>query len=123
LDTHAFVWADADPSQLSATAAAAIQNPANTVLLSVVSVWELLIKSQTKKLALHAPLAQIVAEQRSNGFQILDVSLDHVFGIEALPPVHKDPFDRLLIAQSNVEQAPLVTVDRVSAHYPVQLLW
>jgi PIN domain nuclease of toxin-antitoxin system len=123
LDTHAFVWWDVNPGQLSATALTAIRDPANKILLSVVSVWEILIKSQTRKMALRAPLTQIVAHQQANGFQILQVTLDHVYEIGALPPVHKDPFDRLLIAQANVENAVLLTVDRVFAQYPVQVLW
>src|SRR5882672_4067207 len=94
LDTHAFPWWDVDPSQLSATALAALTNPANTVLLSVVCVWEMQIKSQLGKLALRVPLADIVQQQQANGLQVLPVALAHVLAVDGLAAVHKDPFDR-----------------------------
>jgi PIN domain nuclease of toxin-antitoxin system len=123
LDTHAFIWCDSQPSKLSPRAAAFIQDPANTVLLSVVSVWEMLIKLQLGKLTLTAPLATILAQQQANGIQILPATLDHVLAVENLPAVHKDPFDRLLVAQATVEGAVLLSADAVFAQYPVNLLW
>lgn len=123
VDTHTFIWWDSDPSQLSPVALAFMQNPSNLVLLSVVSVWEIVIKQQLGKLTLRLPLQTIVAGQISNGIKILPVTLDHVLAVEGLPPVHKDPFDRLLIAQANVEGIDLVTADAVFAHYPVKVLW
>src|SRR5947209_1962471 len=114
LDTHAFVWWDSSPTKLSATALAFIQDPANTLLLSVVSVWEMIIKQQLGKTILAAPLPTILARQQSNGIQILPVVLDHVLAVENLPLVHKDPFDRLLIAQANVQGAALLSAD---AHF------
>jgi PIN domain nuclease of toxin-antitoxin system len=72
---------------------------------------------------LHLPLLQIIAQQQANGLQVLPVSLAHVLAVEGLPPIHKDPFDRLLAAQSNVEAAELVTADPIFAHYPVKVLW
>lgn len=123
LDTHAFIWWDTDPSQLSARVRTALADPATAVWLSVASVWEMQIKSQLGKLALRLPLAQIVAQQQSNGIQVLAVSLVHVLAIEALPPAHKDPFDRVLAAQANIEGADLVTVDPIFAQYPVRVFW
>jgi PIN domain nuclease of toxin-antitoxin system len=123
LDTHAFIWWDSEPSKLSAQALAFLQDPANTVLLSVVSVWEMLIKFQLGKLTLRAALAGIVAQQRANGIQILPVTLDHVLAVERLPTAHKDPFDRLLAAQANVEGAVLLSADPIFAQYPVHILW
>ena len=123
LDTHTFMWWDSNASKLSAPAQAFLQNPANTVLLSVVSVWEILIKSQLGKLALRAPLRTILVQQQASGLKILPISLDHVLALEALPAVHKDPFDRLLIAQANVEGAVLLSADPVFARYPVKVLW
>src|SRR5262249_10304465 len=96
LDTHAFMWWDNDPARLSPHALAALRDPANTVWFSVVSVWEMVIKSQLGKLTLHLPLSQIVAQQQANGLQILAAMLEHTLAVESLPPVHKDPFDRLL---------------------------
>jgi PIN domain nuclease of toxin-antitoxin system len=123
LDTHAFIWSDADPSKLTPTAAAFIRHPANRVLVSVVSLWEIVIKSQLGKLSLNSPLAKIVADQQANGIEVLPVELAHVLRLESLPNVHKDPFDRLLIAQAMHEGAAIVSADAVLAGYPVNVIW
>jgi PIN domain nuclease of toxin-antitoxin system len=123
LDTHAFMWWDNDPAQLSPRALAELRDPANTVWFSVISVWEMVIKSQLGKLTLHLPLSQIVTQQQANGLQVLAATLEHTLAVEALPPVHKDPFDRLLAAQANVEAAEFVTADPIFARYPVRVLW
>lgn len=123
LDTHAFIWWDGDPAKLSPRALAALRDPANTVWFSTVSVWEMVIKSQLGKLTLRLPFSQIVAQQQANGLQVLAVSLAHVLAVEGLLAVHKDPFDRLLVAQANVEAAEFVTADLIFARYPVRVLW
>jgi PIN domain nuclease of toxin-antitoxin system len=123
LDSHAFIWWDSDPGQLSAPALAALRDPANSVWFSVVSVWEIVIKAQLGKLALRLPLADITAQQQANGLQVLPVTLPHTLAVEGLPPVHKDPFDRLLAAQAIEEGAELVSADAIFRHYPVRLLW
>jgi PIN domain nuclease of toxin-antitoxin system len=123
LDTHTFIWWDSDPSKLSAPALAFISDPANAVLLSVVSVWEIVIKLQLGKLTLARPLHTILADQQANGIHVLSVTLPHVLAVEGLPTPHKDPFDRLLVAQANVEGAVLVSADPIFAHYPVKALW
>src|SRR5262249_49406416 len=123
LDTHTFIWWDSHPGKLSAPALAFLQDPASTVLFSVVSVWEMLIKLQLGKLTLSAPLANILAQQQANGIQVLPVTLAHVLGLENLPTPHKDPFDRLLVAQANAEGAVLVTADPIFAQHPVKVLW
>jgi PIN domain nuclease of toxin-antitoxin system len=123
LDTHTFIWWDSDPSQLSPAALAALRDPANAVWFSVVNVWEMVIKSQLGKLPLRLPLSQIVAQQQANGLQGLEVTLAHTLAVEGLPSVHKDPFDRLLVAQANVEGMEFVTADPIFAHYPVRVLW
>ena len=123
LDTHAFIWWDSDPGQLSAPALAALRDPANVVWFSVVSVWEIVIKNQLGKLTLRLPLADIVAQQQANGLQVLPVTLPHSLAVEGLPPVHKDPFDRLLVAQTNIEGTELISADPVFKQYPVRLLW
>jgi PIN domain nuclease of toxin-antitoxin system len=105
LDTHAFIWWDSDPGQPSAPALTALRDPSNEVWLSVVSVWEMTIKAQLGKLTLRLPLADIVSQQQANGLRVLAVDLAHVLAVERLPALHKDPFDRLLIAQANVEGA------------------
>jgi len=123
LDTHAFIWWDSDPARLSAPALAALREPANEVWLSVASVWEMVIKAQLGKLTLRLPLADIVMQQQANGLQILPATLAHALAVAGLPAVHKDPFDRILIAQANVEGAELVSADQVVRQYPVRVLW
>jgi PIN domain nuclease of toxin-antitoxin system len=123
LDTHAFIWWDSNPALLSAPALAALRDPANEVWLSVASVWEMVIKAQLGKLTLRLPLADIVVQQQGNGLQVFPVTLAHALAVEGLPAIHKDPFDRMLIAQANVEGAELVTGDQVVRQYPVRVLW
>jgi PIN domain nuclease of toxin-antitoxin system len=123
MDTHTFLWWDGEPSRLSPQALKTLQDPSCTVLLSVVSIWEILIKSQLGKLSLRLPLSDIVSQQVANGVKILPVTLEHSLGLESLPAVHKDPFDRLLIAQARVEGATLLSADHIFAQYPVHFLW
>lgn len=123
LDTHVFIWWDSDPAQLSATALAALRDPGNEVYVSVASVWEMVIKSQLGKLTLRLPLADIVSQQQTNGLRLLPVDLTHVLAVAELPPIHKDPFDRVLIAQANVEGAELVSADQAVRQYAVNILW
>src|SRR5437868_7212002 len=119
LDTQALIWWDSDPGQLSAPALAALRDPANSVWISVVSVWEMVIKAQLGKLTLRLPLADIVVQQQVNGVRVLPVTLAHALAVEGLPAIHKDPFDRALIAQASVEGAELVSADPVVRQYPV----
>jgi PIN domain nuclease of toxin-antitoxin system len=124
LDTHTFIWFDADQSRLSPRAARLLADPANEVLLSVVGIWELVIKSQLGKLTLRDAVQQIVSDQvGKNAVRLLDARADHVYAVVALPAAHRDPFDRLLAAQAIIEGAELVTADPVFAHYPVRVEW
>jgi PIN domain nuclease of toxin-antitoxin system len=124
LDTHAFIWWDSDPAKPSPQARAACEDRTNVVLLSVASAWEMQIKLQLGKLDLRLPLAEVIAsQQQTNDIQVLPVALGHVLALRDLPAHHKDPFDRLLIAQADVEEAVLISHDPVFAHYPVKVLW
>lgn len=92
--------------------------------LSMASVWEMQIKLQLGKLKLNLTLAEIIENQRqTNNIEILPISLTHVLALGSLPSHHKDPFDRLLIAQANVEDTILVSRDPVFTHYPVEVVW
>ena len=123
LDTHIFVWWDDEPERLSRRAFDLCSDPDNILVLSAASVWELQIKYQLGKLTLRAPLAQIISDQqRVNGIEILPVTLPHVFALGNLSPIHKDPFDRLLIAQSIAENIALLSIDEVFRSYPISLL-
>ncbi len=124
LDTHAFIWWDSQSSRLSARALAACADSANELLVSVASIWEMQIKVQLGKLQLRAPLARIIEEQeRTNRIGILQISIVHVFAVGKLPPLHRDPFDRMLVAQANAEVASLVSNDPLISQYPVKVLW
>jgi len=120
LDTQIFVWWDSESDKLPPRLLMLCEDPAHTLLLSVASVWEIQIKAQLGKLDLTRPLTEIVREQeRSNRFMLLPVEATHVFGLQQLPFHHKDPFDRLLIAQALVEGLPILSVDPVFPNYPV----
>jgi len=124
LDTHTFIWWDSDPAKLSATALALCSDPANELILSVTSVWEMQIKHQLGKLSLRLPLRDIVTHQQAtNGVIVLPILPEHVFALDGLPTPHKDPFDRLLVAQANSEGATLVSADAIFAAYPVYTAW
>jgi PIN domain nuclease of toxin-antitoxin system len=124
LDTHTFIWWANEPEKLSERAVAACQGSSNTLILSVVSVWEMQIKMQLGKLRISRPIEELIkTQQQTNGLQVLSVELAHVLDLANLPSHHKDPFDRLLIAQANIEGATLVSVAPVFTSYSVQLLW
>ena len=93
-------------------------------MLSLVSAWEMQIKTQRGKLDFQIPLNVIVAEQQEkSGIVILPISLTHILDLGRLPDHHKDPFDRLLIAQARVEEAVLVTHDALISQYPIETIW
>ena len=124
LDTHAFIWWDSAPGMLSRTALELCQDPANTILLSVASAWEMQIKQQLGKLSLSLPLQTIIANQQEhNHLELLPVQFEHVLALDGLPNLHKDPFDRLLIAQANVEDATLISHDAMFSQYTVRVQW
>lgn len=124
LDTHTFIWADSDPAKLPPRVAVLIQDPNNTILISVASLWEMQIKLQIGKLTLRMPLPDIVEHQRKNNrIELLPIMLPHVLGLDGLPLHHKDPFDRILIAQAQVEKLTLVSHDSIFAQYGVAVVW
>jgi PIN domain nuclease of toxin-antitoxin system len=124
LDTHTFIWWDSAPAKLSAAALALCGDRANQLILSVASLWEIQIKRQLGKLDLRLPLAEIVAhQQETNGLAILPIVQAHVLALEALPSHHRDPFDRLLVAQAVVEETVLVSGDPVLKSYSVEIRW
>jgi PIN domain nuclease of toxin-antitoxin system len=123
LDTHIFIWWADQPEKLSPTALSALEDEANELLLSVASVWEMQIKIQLGKLKLSLPLKELIkSQQETNELTLLPVALTHVLALDALPLHHKDPFDRLLIAQSTEEDLTLVTADSQLSAYPAKLL-
>ncbi len=124
LDTHTFIWWDSVPNKLSTEVLSLFQDQANEMILSVASIWEMQIKLQLGKLQLNSPLREIITtQQETNNIKILDVSLVHILALEELPTPHKDPFDRLLVAQTIAEDAILVSRDKMFKQYPIKLLW
>ena len=124
LDTHAFLWFIMGSANLSVNARALIENPANERLLSVASLWEIAIKTSLGKLALSSPFGDLIPEQLSlNGIDLLQIKVDYLSTLTALPFHHRDPFDRLIIAQSLVEKIPVVSIDGAFDTYGVTRLW
>jgi len=122
LDTHIFLWALTDESKLSARVRKLL--PTANTWFSVASIWEILIKSQAGRLPLPPPVGPFVISKLAfNGVRVLPVTTDHVLRIEFLPGHHRDPFDRMLIAQSQAEKLPLVTADPIFARYAVEVIW
>jgi PIN domain nuclease of toxin-antitoxin system len=118
LDTHLLLWAAGKPTRLSATARKLIDAPANELLFSAASVWEVAIKRGLGRSDFQADPRLLRRGLLDNGYIELPILSDHVVAIENLPPIHKDPFDRLLVAQATVEGIMLLTADSVVAQYP-----
>ena len=124
LDTHVFIWWASEPNKLSQKALTLCENIENNLILSVTSVWEMQIKLQLGKLKVQIPLQELIeSQQQTNNLQILSIDLEHVLELLNLPAHHNDPFDRLLIAQANVEKVHIITKDTVFSKYEVKLLW
>jgi len=119
LDTHAALWWLSDDPTLSASARAMIADPENTVFLSAVVVWEIRIKQGIGKLDLPDDFGEVLDSQR---FPELPVTVDHAHAIADLPSIHRDPFDRMLVAQAIVERMTIVTRDKSIAAYDVNVI-
>lgn len=124
LDTHVFIWWLLDDPRLSPRARAVLQQGDNEILWSAASSWELAIKIARSKLRLPGPLGSYLpAKLREQHITPIPVEHAHAFAVAELPPHHRDPFDRLLIAQARAEGVPLVSNDRQLKAYDVDLLW
>ncbi len=123
LDTHAFIWMDSSSERLSNTAKDIILNSDNDLFLSLASIWEMQIKHQLGRLQLRLPISMIVDEQRRNRIQLLHIETEHIYGLEHLPFHHRDPFDRMLIAQVRAEDMTLISSDSRFADYAVSVVW
>lgn len=111
-------------ARLSATAAAALVDSSNDLYLSAVSVWEMQIKIQIGKLSFIVPLRQLVNdEMQKQGIHLLPIDLEHIYALHHLPFHHKDPFDRLLVAQAQIENLTLVSGDPALSSYSVNVIW
>lgn len=124
LDTHTLLWFIAGSSSLSDAARTLIENTENEKFVSIVSIWETAIKVSIGKMSLSSPFDDLFPHQlQINGFELLPVNVEHASVIAALPFHHRDPFDRLLVAQTIEEKMTLVSVDEVFDDYGITRLW
>jgi PIN domain nuclease of toxin-antitoxin system len=124
LDTHALLWWLEDAPALSAQARAVIGDPGTAVLVSTVSIWEVTIKARLDRLDAPDDLEGFFTLQLSeNGFDVLPVHLRHAALVRHLDDHHRDPFDRLLVAQARCEVVPLVSKDQWLQAYDVEVMW
>lgn len=124
LDTHVFIWWDDDYKRLPENVLAALLSADNTLYLSLASIWEMQIKIQLGKLRFDLPLAEKVRDQQQkNALQLLSITADHIYALEALPYHHRDPFDRLLIAQASQDGLQLITHDANIKKYSIKTFW
>jgi PIN domain nuclease of toxin-antitoxin system len=124
LDTHSFLWFIMGSPRLSGNARALIEDDAHDKLLSTASLWEMAIKLSLGRLTLAEPFGVLIPQQmRVSGIEILNIDLIHLAALTTLPFHHRDPFDRLIIAQAIVEQYPIVSVDPAFDAYPIERLW
>jgi PIN domain nuclease of toxin-antitoxin system len=118
LDTHLLLWAAGKPQRLSIAARKLLDNPVNEFLFSAANLWEVAIKRGLGRNDFHVDPRLLRRGLLDNGYNELPILSDHVVAIESLPPIHKDPFDRLLVAQATVEGITLLTMDSAVAEYP-----
>jgi PIN domain nuclease of toxin-antitoxin system len=118
LDTHLLLWAAAKPNRLPATARKLIDTPTNELLFSAANIWEVVIKHALGRKDFQADPRLLRRGLLDNGYTELPILGEHVVAVVGLPPIHKDPFDRLLVAQATVEGTTLLTSDGTLADYP-----
>jgi len=118
LDTHLLLWAAGLPDQLSSTARALLDDPENELSFSPASLWEVAIKRGLGRVDFQVDARLLCRGLLDNGYTELPILSRHAVAVDSLPPIHKDPFDRILVAQSMVEGITLVTADPLVARYP-----
>lgn len=124
LDTHTFLWWNLDAPQLSPTAREFIADGRNQIYLSAVTAWEIAIKFAKGRLVLpELPDVYVTNRINEDNFNVLPIQVSHALLVAQLPDIHQDPFDRLLIAQSQIEKLPLLTVDSFIQQYQVEIVW
>jgi PIN domain nuclease of toxin-antitoxin system len=123
LDTHAFLWFVAGHARLSRSARRALEQDEATLFLSAASVWEMAIKASLGRLSLPETAAAYVAGKLQTGMQMLPLEWSHAAAVETLPFHHRDPFDRVLVAQAQIEDLSIVSGDPVFRKYGVRVVW
>ena len=123
IDTHVFLWAIKEPARLSRQIANLLTADASKAVLSVASLWEIALKVRAGKLGMPDESDFFVRQAESLGLEMLPIQVRHVNRVFQLPDHHRDPFDRLLIAQALVEGLPMVTIDPAFRRYGVKVIW
>jgi len=124
IDTHVFLWLRNAPEKIPTAIQQAYQDINNEVYLSMVSIWEMQIKHQLNKLALDLSLDELITRQQlENDLQLLPIEVNHIYALSQLPFHHNDPFDRLIISQSQCENMRLISADKVFKQYDINLMW
>ncbi|NJK74109.1 MAG: type II toxin-antitoxin system VapC family toxin [Oscillatoriales cyanobacterium RU_3_3] len=124
LDTHTLIWFFEGNSQISDNARILIEDEDNNKLVSAASVWEMAIKNSKGHLNLTLPFQQYIEQKLSlEDFNLLNINLEHIYAIVSMPFHHKDPFDRVLIAQSIIEGIPILSKDSVFDTYSINRIW
>jgi PIN domain nuclease of toxin-antitoxin system len=124
LDTHTFLWWNMDDAQLSSLAKELIADGDNEIFLSAATAWEIAIKAARGRLALPEDPTRYISNRLSlHGFQALPIQIHHAAQVYKLPMYHADPFDRLLIAQGQLESMPLISMDADIRRYEVEVVW
>jgi PIN domain nuclease of toxin-antitoxin system len=124
LDTQAFLWWASGSDRLSPRASAVIADPTSEVLVSVASIWEIAIKVSVGRLELDEPPERFVPDRlRRHGFEALPIQAQHALRVGDLPRHHGDPFDRIIVAQGQVEDMPIVSADPLFHRYDVEVIW
>jgi len=124
LDTHIFIWYSVNADKLSKSALDAINDEENLLYLSQASIWEMQIKQNLGKLVLPSDIKSIVKKQLEvNAFELLQIKNEHFWQLADLPKLHKDPFDRLLVCQAQIESLTMVTCDSKISGYGIDVLW
>lgn len=124
LDTHTFLWWITDKDRLSRRARNLIGRGDNDILFSAVSGWEIAVKAGLGRIDLPSNPEQFIPQQiAANAFEVLPIQLRHALRVFALPSLHRDPFDRMLVAQAAVERLPILSGDPQFGGYPVEIVW
>jgi len=123
LDTHTFIWFFNGDKQLSAKVKKIIEDPKNRNFISIASVWEIAIKIGLKKLYFDGKTSEVIELIELNNFQLLPISPQHIIAYEKLKFIHRDPFDRILVAQAIVEKMKIITKDENIQKYDIDTKW
>ena len=123
LDTHTFIWFINGDKELSNTAKALVEADDSVNFISIASIWEIAIKISLGKLQLNTPFEEISRQIENNGFHLLPITFEHTLQLSKLPYHHRDPFDRMLVAQSIVNRLTLISKDGDFENYGIKLIW